>query len=111
MRDDPLQISGGDAPAVDALGARIQPCEGAVKRDDLIPPGGEQFEQPGEVFARELGFDDEAGGGWVCAGRVRDGGVDLECWGFGVGVCAGDGGSEGGSWCENYGEGDEEEDC
>ena len=35
----------------------------------------------------------------------------MEGLGFGVGVCAGDVGSEGGSWGEDYGEGDEEEDC
>ena len=95
MRDDPFQIGGGGAPAVDALGPCVQAREGPVERDDLVAPRGEQFEQPGEVFAGELGFDDEARGGRGGTGRVRDRSVDLEGLGFGVGVCAGDVGSEG----------------
>ena len=63
MRDDPFEVRGGDAPAVDALGAHVQARESIIERDDLVAPVREQFEEPGEVFAGELDFDDGAGRG------------------------------------------------
>lgn len=109
--DQPRQIGGCDAALVDSCCACVEMREGSVDGDDLVVPFREQVDEPVEVLALELDFDDELLRRWSCGGAIGLRGMDLWCLWFDIGIPAGDMCWVSGFGCEYVDEGHEENDA